>query len=171
MLFAFLAPFFCAAQRAGTVVFLMGAGVVASCQRLPAPPAEATPRDCQALLSRADVLQQLRNKRVYAGYARSHLWFQPSLTQHCEGLYFVVLPSRNTNFNARVPCLVTRQHVLLNTSAFMGEAGADTLGNAGALHQQMQRLSGAFNSMELDSMRQAFRFGGEVSPKAGHYLR
>jgi hypothetical protein len=149
----------------------VGVGAFAACQRLPRPPAEANSRECQSLLARDHVLHQLRTKRVYAGYARSRLWFHPSLTKHCEGLYFVVLPARHTNFNARVPCLVSRQEVLLNTSAFMGEAGADTLGDATALRIQLQRLCGAFNALELDSMRQAFRFGGEVSPKAGHSMR
>jgi hypothetical protein len=146
-------------------------GAFTNCHRLPSPPAAANPQDCVSLLSRAKMLQELRQKRIYARYARSSLWLQPSLTKHCEGLYFVVLPSRTTHYNVWIPCLVTREKTLLNTSMFMGAADADTLGSAAILDAQLQRLSATFSRLERDSMKQVFAYGGQVNLKAGHYVR
>ena len=172
MLFSPLASFVNAAKgNCWVVVCLVAGSALTNCRRLPSPPAEANPRECASLLARDQVLQELRRKRVYPTYARSSLWFKPSLTKYCEGLYLVVLPSRTTHYNAWIPYLVTREKMLLNTSVFMGDVDSDTLGNAAVLDAQLQRLSATFSRLERDSMKQVFAYGGQVNLKAGHYVR
>jgi hypothetical protein len=91
--------------------------------------------------------------------------------QTLRRLILVVVPSRKTHYNAWIPCIVTREKTLLNTSVFMGAADSDTLGNAANLDAQLLRLSVTFSRLERDSMKQVFAYGGQVNLKEGHYVR
>jgi hypothetical protein len=126
--------------------------------------------DCGPALPYRAVRQELAKKHVYARYVRQKLVFWPELTHGCEGLYFAVLPSRRTHFDALVPCLITPQRIVVSTEVFLGKANRDTAGLAATLREACRSFAVPFTVAEIDSMQEIFRYGGQLYPKPGYHI-
>ncbi|MBF9143692.1 hypothetical protein [Hymenobacter properus] len=118
--------------------------------------------------------KQLNAGAGYRGYKHSQLHFNPSEIRGGYGLYYAEMPGKGTRFNVEIPCLISPNFYLINTSYFDGELKGDTLGLAMRIDSTLHDMEGAFSvtasaftKTEFDSLRKVFLYGGFVEPKQG----
>ncbi|MFD2717114.1 hypothetical protein ACFST9_00205 [Hymenobacter monticola] len=156
----------------GRTVLLSLCGLLFGCRSAVHNP-EKRAATCDYLSAHSSVYQQLI-EQGYAKRSKPSRYLVPFITKDCQGLYQVG-KSFNKKFGIVLPCIVTRQHCLLNTAMVDGVYVEDSLAFAARLEQTLTELRPTFTAAAIDSIKEDFLIGGRttVNPKYlnPYYLR